>query len=67
MPVWEINMLVDDFVVDVRYTECEGVEVKDTGLGVCVTFAFCFGSVSFDSLEVINMKKQMIVEFSLHY
>jgi hypothetical protein len=66
MPVWEINIHVDDFVVDVRYTECEGV-VKDTGLGVCVTFAFCFGSVSFDSLEVINMKKQKIAEFSLHY
>ena len=34
---------------------------------VCVTFAFCFGSVSFDSLEVINMKKQKIIEFSLRY
>ena len=28
--VWEMH------VVDVRYTECEGAVVKDTGLGVCV-------------------------------
>ena len=28
MPVWEIKMRVDDFVVDVRYTECLGVVVK---------------------------------------
>jgi hypothetical protein len=67
MPVWEIKMCVDDFVVDVRCTECEGVVMKDTYLGACVTFAFCFGSVSFDSLEVINMKKQKIIDFSLHY
>ena len=60
-------MRVDDFVVDVRYTECLGVVVKDTGPGACVTFAFCFGSVSFDSLEVIKMMKQKIIEFSLHY
>jgi hypothetical protein len=65
MPVWEIKMRVDDFVGDVRYTECEGVVMKHTGLGACVTFAFCFGSVSFDSLEIINMKKQKIKEFSL--
>ena len=60
-------MRVDDFVVNVGYTEWEGVVMKDTGVGACVTLAFCFGSVSFDSLEVINMKKQKIIEFSLHY
>jgi len=67
IPVWGIKLCVDDLVVDVRYTECEGVVMKDTGLGACVTIAFCFGSVSFDSLEVINMKKQKIIAFSLHY
>jgi len=40
---------------------------EDTGPGACVTFMFCFGSVSFDSLEVIKMMKQKIIEFSLHY
>ena len=65
MPVWEIKMRVGDFVVDVGYTECEGDVMKDTGLGACVTFAFCFGSVSFDSLQVINTKKQRIIQSSL--
>jgi hypothetical protein len=67
MPVWEIKMRVDDFVVDISLTECDGVVTKDTGLGACVNFAFCSRSLSFDSLEVIKMKKQKIVEFSLHY
>ena len=67
IPVWEIKMCVDDFLVDVSYTGCRGVVMKDTGLGACVTVVICFGSVSFDSLEVINMKKQKIIEFLLHY
>ena len=56
-------MRVDGFVVVVRYTECEGVVMKDSRLGACSTFAFCHGSESFDSLQVINMKKQKIKEF----
>jgi len=39
IPVWEIKTFVDDFVVDVRYTEREGVVTKDTSLGPrCVCY-----------------------------
>jgi hypothetical protein len=42
-------------MVGTGYVESGGV-TKDKGCGACFTFAFCYGSAKFNSLEVNNMK-----------